>query len=143
MSHKKYISPLSDLELEWLCLIEDSYLESKRVRTRAQAIRLSHLGFSIQEILLICQSTHKTVSSWLSRWEELGFDSLPEKPRSGRSRILTPEEEAVSIEKVQECPTQSKRAFEKILQETQKNFSFRTFKRVLKKNYVGSVQESP
>ena len=51
---------------------------------RAQAIRLSDAKHSVDEIAEFCQATRKTVAGWIDKWEKHEFDSLIEKPRTGR-----------------------------------------------------------
>jgi len=138
MKPRKFVSPLSSLTLEWLSLIESSTEESKRTRLRAQAIRLSNERCSINEISKICQATRKTVSGWLTEWEKHEFDSLLEKPRSGRKPIIpeTCHEEVIDI--VKENPKQIKAAVSKIEEKLGKMVSVKTLKRIIKKNFVGS-----
>ena len=54
---RKFVSPIEPLALKWLSLIEFSDEESNRTKLRAQAIRLSHFGYSINQISQICLST--------------------------------------------------------------------------------------
>ena len=71
---RKFVSPLDSLTLEWLSKIEFSEEESKRVKVRARAIRLSHSRYSIKQISEICQASERTVSKWIAvgkRWIRL------------------------------------------------------------------------
>jgi len=137
MLGKKFIFPLSPLKLEWLLNIEHSPLESKLTQTRAQAIRLSHLRYSINDISQICGATRKTVSGWLDKWETDAFDSLTEVPRSGRPLIIQKSDHPEVIEIVKENPRQTKSALKKIEDRFKKTISQKTLKRIIKKNFVG------
>jgi transposase len=55
-----------------------------RVRTRAHALILSSNGYSIEEISKIYEVDRDTVSSWLSRWEQLSFNGLYDEEKPGR-----------------------------------------------------------
>jgi len=133
MKPKKFVSSLSSLTLEWLSLIESSTEESKRTRLRAQAIRLSNDRYSINDISKICQATRKTVSGWLAEWEKHDFDSLIEKPRSGRKPIIPEDLHEEVIDIVQENPKQIKAAISKIEEKLGKTVSAKTVKRIIKK----------
>jgi len=87
----RYVSPLTKAETEKLngILKNDP---SSRARTRAQAVLLSHRGYSINEIADILQACRDSVSSWLRAWDRSGPDALYDRPRSGRPPILTDEE---------------------------------------------------
>src|SRR6056297_2254321 len=78
---RKFVSPIEPLALKWLSLIEFSDEESNRTKLRAQAIRLSNSGYSINQISQICLTTQETVSKWIDGWEKYQFDSLVDKPR--------------------------------------------------------------
>jgi len=138
MKPRKFVFPLSPLTLEWLSLIESSTEESKRTRLRAQAIRLSNARYGINEISKICQATRKTVSGWLTEWEKHDFDSLIEKPRSGRKPVISEAQHAEVIDIVKENPKQIKAAVSKIEEKLGKTVSVKTLKRIIKKNFVGS-----
>ena len=133
MPGKKFVSPLSPLQLEWLLTIENSPLESRLTRTRAQGIRLSHLHYSINDISQICRATRKTVSGWIHHWETDEFDSLLEAPRNGRPLIIQQSDHAEIIDIVKETPRQTKSALQKIKDKFNKTISQKTLKRIIKK----------
>jgi transposase len=71
---------------------------------RAHSILLSARGYAIEEIADIYKVHRDTVSSWLDRWEQSGFDGLPDKSRSGRPPILSEEELEKVIELIKKYP---------------------------------------
>lgn len=134
----KFVSALTPLTLERLSLIESSSEEKKRTRKRAQAIRLSNAKYSVDEITKICQATRKTVSGWIDAWERHEFDSLRDKPKSGRKPIIPEDKHDEIIEIVKENPKQIKSAIPKIEEKFGKKISVKTLKRIIKKNSDGS-----
>jgi len=142
MINTKFLSSLSPLELEWLLQIEDSPLESKLTQNRSQAIRLSHLGFSIAELCKICKATRKTVSRWIDRLETHKFESLKDAPRSGRPLILPEEHHPEIIALVKAEPRQLKSALSQIEGRFNTKLSVKTLKRIIKKNCAGSALEN-
>ena len=139
---KKFVSSIEPLTLKWLSIIEFSEDESKRTRLRAQAIRLSHSGYSINQIVQICQATPKTVSKWIREWEKYQFDSLIEKPRAGRKPLIPGNRHAEVVDIVKENPRQLKTAINTIEEIFGEKISVKTLKRIIKKNCVGVVGES-
>ena len=139
MKGEKFISFLDSLTLQWLSMVEFSKEESKRTKIRAQAIRLSNSEHSINEIAKICQTTTKTVSKWISKWEKNGFDSLIDKPRPGRTPIISKDKHDEVIDIVKENPKQLKSAIGKIEKTFGKKISTKTLKRIIKKNFTGVV----
>lgn len=142
MLGKKFISPLSPLQVEWLWAIEQSPLESGLTRKRTRAIRLSHLGYAIDDLVQICGATRKTVSGWLDRWQRNGFDALIESPRPGRPLIIQESEHEEVIAIVKENPRQIKSALKKIEEKFGRTISPKTLKRIIKKNFVGGERGS-
>lgn len=114
--------------------IESSSEEKKRTKIRAQAIRLSDAKYSVDEIAKICQATRKTVAGWIDQWEKYEFDSLIEKPRTGRKLIIPKEKHAEIIDIVKENPKQIKSAIPKIQEKFGEQISVKTLKRIIKKN---------
>jgi transposase len=89
------------------------------------------------------EAQHETVSSWLSKWETEGLMGLYDCPRSGRPVRFTAEEQSTFLGYIDENPHQPKAAAARLLNETGKEASLDTFKRILKKvptsgNVVGS-----
>lgn len=85
---KKFVSGLGDAQVEQLEELVKNH-SSARVRMRAHSILLSHRKVSIDEIARIYNVRRDTVSSWLDRWEKIGFKGLEDKPRSGAPRIIS------------------------------------------------------
>ena len=134
---KKFISPIEPLALKWLSLIEFSDEESNRTKLRAQALRLSNSGYSISQISQICLTTQETVSKWIDGWEKYQFDSLIDKPRSGRTPLIHSERHDEVIDIVKKNPRQLKSANTEIQEKFGKKVSVKTLKRIIKKNCVG------
>jgi len=134
---RKFVSPIEPLALKWLSLIEFSDEESNRTKLRAQAIRLSNSGYSINQISQICLSTPKTVSKWICEWEKYQFDSLLDKPRPGRPSLISGERHDEIINIVKKNPKQLKSAITEIEELFGKKVSVKTLKRIIKKNCVG------
>lgn len=90
------------------------------------------------------EAQHETVSSWLDKWETEGLIGLYDCPRSGRPARFTVEEQAVFLGYIDENPHQPKAAAARLLEETGKEASLDTFKRVLKKEPTsGNVVGNP
>ncbi len=62
------------------------------VRERAQAVMLSHRGFSLSEISDFFDNQYQTVSRWLDDWEDDGLRGLYKDHNGGASRIYSLEE---------------------------------------------------
>jgi transposase len=134
---RKFVSPIEPLALKWLSLIEFSDEESNRTKLRAQAIRLSNSGYSINQISQICLTTQETFSNCIDGWEKYQFDSLIDKPRPGRTPLIPGEEYAEIIDIVKKNPRQLKTAIIEIEEKFGKKISIKTLKRIIKKNCVG------
>jgi len=139
---RKFVSPIVPLTLKWLSIIEYSDEESKRTKLRAQAIRLSNSGYSINQISEICMTTAKTVSKWIGEWEKHQFDSLIDQPRSGRTPLIPEERHGEVIDIVKKKPKQLKSAIAEIEEVFGEKISVKTLKRIIKKNCVGAGAES-
>jgi len=57
-----------------------------RVRSRAQAIHLLHLGSTHKEVANVLHTTVTTVYNWHERWRNDGIDGLYDKKRTGRPK---------------------------------------------------------
>jgi len=76
----KFVSPLDEETLTKLeNLVKNA--ENARIRQRAHAIRLSSKNFSIDEMASIFNVRRNAVSSWITHWEQKGFDGLHDKER--------------------------------------------------------------
>jgi transposase len=128
----KYVTPISEKDRKNLEELMKSS-ESGRVRTRAHAILLSSKGLRINEIANIFDADRDAVSSWIDSWEELSFDGLADKPRSGRPPKLDKQESERAVELIQQNPQSVRTALEEIIKETGKTVSVFTIKRIAKK----------
>ena len=88
MKPPRYIRSLSAKE-RWE--IEELFRRgpNARVRRRAQAIRLSTMGYSVAQIVEIIGRNRQTVHNWFNAFEADGCQALFDKPRSGRPAIAT------------------------------------------------------
>ncbi|PJE78664.1 hypothetical protein CI610_02386 [invertebrate metagenome] len=68
------------------------YAPQPYVRERAQAVMLSHRGFSLSEMTDVFDIQYQTVSRWLDDWENNGIRGLYKDHNGGPSRIYNPEE---------------------------------------------------
>ena len=103
-----------------------------RIRMRAHSILLSARGYAIEEIADIYKVHRDTVSSWLDRWEESGFDGLQDKSRSGRPPILSEEELEKVLELIKKYPQSIRTVISKLFEITEKVVSTRTIRRLAK-----------
>ena len=131
----RYVSEMTESEL---ITIESAYKNhpSARVRIRAQMIILSNKDYNVQEIADICQMTRQTVSTVISRWEEFGLIGLYDKPRPGKPRALTVEDEKFIFDMVKEEPRSINKIISCLEDQRGKKVSKSTIKRVLKKKLV-------
>jgi len=104
-----------------------------RVRQRAQALLLNHRRYSIARLCELFETQHETVSGWLGNWESEGIVGLYDDPRSGRPARFTAEEHAAFLGYIDDNPHQPKAAAARLQEETGKEASLDTFKRLLKK----------
>lgn len=127
----KFVSPLNDQQINKLReIIKDS--EKPRIRQRAHAIFLSSDGFSIDEIAKICGVDRDTVSSWIDKWEQFGFEGLKDKSRSGNPGILSQSEKQLVIKLCKKEPRSISNIIAVLFEETGKRVSDSTIKRILK-----------
>ena len=97
---------------------------------------LNNIGNVIFRLSELFETQHETVSSWLSKWETEGVISLYDCPRSGS---FTEDEKAIFLSYIDENPHQAKAAAARLLEETGKEASFDTFKRVLKNLHLETL----
>ena len=128
----RFIKQLSDYSKETLRMMQQNHPKS-RCRNRAHMILLSHEGYTRNEIAKIFDVKHDTVSTCFKRWENEGLTGLLDKPRAGRPRLLTPDEEVLAIQLIEEDPRNSKKAQSHLQAVTGKTVSEWTFKRILKR----------
>ena len=104
-----------------------------RARVRAHSILLSAQGRKIKAIAKIYQVDRDTVATWIKQWEQHGVASLYDKPRSGRPPKLTPEEQDLARQYIQEEPRCLKQVVERLSQKTAKRLSISSLKRLAKR----------
>ena len=99
----RYVQPLTD---EQRALLEKTMKEDTafRAASRAHSLLLSANGTTIQDISQTYQVHRVTVSAWITKWEQHGAQKSGTPPRSGRPRILTPDEQALAQQYIQEEP---------------------------------------
>lgn len=62
-----------------------------RVRSRAQIIRLLHLGYKRIDVAHLLSISTGKVHYWHERWQADGLQGLSDQPRSGRPEVTTEE----------------------------------------------------
>ena len=60
-----------------------------RVRRRAQAVRLSAMGYTVPQVVEILGCNRQTVHNWFNAFEAGGCEALFDSPRSGRPVMAT------------------------------------------------------
>ena len=68
----------------------------QRTKDRASAIRLSAMGWKVEQIAIYLKWADSTVRTAIHRWKKSGLMGLWDAPRSGRKRKWQPED----IEKI-------------------------------------------
>ena len=128
----RYVHTLTDDQRE---LLEQTMKAdtSFRARARAHSLLLSDQGAPIKNIAKTYQVDRDTVSSWITKWEHQGAQSLHDKPRSGRPSKLTPDEQALAHQYIKEEPRALKRVVERFATKTAKRLSIASLKRLAKK----------
>lgn len=88
MRPPRFVRPLSEAESQE---VEELFRRgpNARVRRRAQAVRLSALGYTVPQITEILGCTSQSVHNWLSAFEAGGCPALFDKERSGRPPVAT------------------------------------------------------
>ena len=77
---------------------------SNRVRKRANAIRLSALGYSVTQIPEVLGCNRQSIHNWFDAFESQGCQGLFDKPRSGRPATATPDYRNRLIEVIKANP---------------------------------------
>jgi len=128
----RYVQPLTD---EQRALLEKTMQEDPafRARSRAHSLLLRAAGTAIQAIANAYQVHRVTVSTWITKWERHGAQSLHDQPRSGRPSKLTPDEQELVQQYIQEEPRSLKGVGERFANKTEKRLSLSTRKRLAKK----------
>jgi transposase len=110
----------------------------QRTKDRAQALRLSGMGWKVEKIATYLKWSPSTVRSTLHRWQLMGLAGLWDAPRPGRRRKWLPENMAVISEKLEtEQRTYSSRQLCQVLAtSSQVHLSERQLRRILKKKLL-------
>ncbi len=128
----RYVSSLKEKEIvELRRIMKES--PSARERQRAQGIILSNQQYSINEITEIFAVKRDTVAGWITAWEKSGFVGLKDKAKSGRPTILNSKEQELALSLVKKEPRSVKKVISQIMEQTKKELSPWTLKRLLKK----------
>ena len=136
----KFIARLTNEERQTL---EEAYRNHPKfsVRQRVQGILWNAQGYTITQVYRLLNVRRETMSVWFDRWESHGVMGLFDDPRSGRPLMFDNKEQAQFIAYVDENPHQAKQAAARIQEQTGKQASFSTFRRMLKKRL--SVETLP
>lgn len=105
---------------------------SGRYLKRLQSIRLSDRGYKVRSISELLEVHDNSVRTWFKRYEQGGLAALAEKPREGRPKLLSEEQEAQVRAWVDEEPRLLKRVQAKVATEFKQSVSIDTLKRTLK-----------
>ncbi|MCP4110592.1 MAG: IS630 family transposase [Desulfobacteraceae bacterium] len=131
----KYVTDITEAELKTLEAAHKNH-QTARVRNRAHVIILSHKGFQMQKIAEICGIDRHAVSRVINNWKKFGIRGLYDAPRSGRPKILTPEDEEFVHGLVEEEPRSTKKIIITLEDQRGKTVSSSTIRRVIKKKRV-------
>ena len=138
---RKFITTLSDDDCNQL--LENYQTHNNfRVRNRSHAVLLSFQQFPIDRIATICGVHRNTVAGWIEKWNRLGNEGLKDGERSGRPSILSEPEQEQAVEIALRNPKFPSRETSAIKQETGKDISQYTLKRLLKKKVICGNESS-
>ena len=129
----KFVKSLNKVEVITLKELFKNH-SRHRLRVRANAIYLSHKGYSIDQISGIHEIHRDRVSKWMDNWEALGLVGLFERDKSGRPPKLTDRERQTVLECVKADPKSIKNTIAKIEEKFKKRVSGQTIKRIVKKS---------
>jgi transposase len=130
----KFVSELSEQQMDDLTAVMESNHWNARTRKRAQAILLSSRGYTIDRISAILECHRVTVSRWLDQWHEQGLDGVLENDGQGRKKTFTEEEEQRILEWLKEEPRSANGLLGRIEKELGKKISSATLKRLFKRH---------
>lgn len=102
-------------------------------RKRGHSILLSNKGYSISQIAEITYVCRQSLSLWIKMWNEMGLLGLLDKPRSGRPRALSIEEENEAVKKVKKEPRNLKKVLAEIADKTGLTICKETLRRICKR----------
>ena len=90
MRPSRFVRPLTPTEQAAIADLF-RYHAQQRVRRRANAIRLSALGYTVAQIAEVLAAGYQTVHSWIDAFEAEGAAGLIDQPRSGAPPKATPD----------------------------------------------------
>ena len=90
---------LTVAEKEQLLTMSRSLKLEKRYVERAEVILLSEKGLPMNDIVEKTGLSKPVVNKWRQRFRQYGIDGLKDAPRSGKPRTITPEQQAMVIDK--------------------------------------------
>lgn len=90
---------LTMAEKEELLTMSRSRRLERRYVERAEIILLSNQGLPMRDIVEQTGLSKPVVNKWRQRFRQLGIDGLKDAPRSGKPRVITPEQQAMVIDK--------------------------------------------
>jgi transposase len=90
---------LTVAEKEELLTMSRSRKLEKRYVERAEIILLSQQGLPMNDIVEKTGLSKPVVNKWRQRFRQYGIDGLKDAPRSGKPRTITPEQQAMVIDK--------------------------------------------
>lgn len=126
---------LNQEEERTLWELRSSTTLTQRVKDRAEAVRLSHQGWYVEQIATHLHCQAKTVRKTLNTWKTKGLGGLWERSGRGRKRSWNSED----IEYLEHCLREDPRTYnssqlaEKLRQERQVNLSPEYLRQLLKK----------
>lgn len=103
MRPQRFIKDLTKIERQE---IEEMFRRgpNNRVRKRAQAIRLSAMGYTITQIVEILGCNRQSIHNWFDLFEAQGYQGLCDKPRPGRPVIATADYRQRLVEAIKTNP---------------------------------------
>jgi len=103
MKPQRFIKTLNKTERQE---VEELYRRgpNHRVRKRAQAIRLSAMGYTVPQIVEILGCNRQSIHNWFDSFEAKGCQGIYDKPRSGRPVIATVDYRTQLIEAIKANP---------------------------------------
>lgn len=101
-------------------------------RRRSHAILLSYQGASVPMICSTYNVCRQTVSSWFSKWDELGICGLIDLPGRGRPSLLTDTQNNDVVERIQKSPRSLKSVLADLESELSITIGIDTIKRICK-----------
>ena len=103
MKPQRFIRTLTKIERQE---VEELYRHgpNNRVRKRAQAIRLSAMGYTVTQIAEILGCNRQSIHNWFDLFEAQGCQGIYDKPRSGRPVIATADYRTRLIEAIKTNP---------------------------------------